>query len=55
MRGNLILHVVHISGTRIIEADIDGLSRGNNLGGMIRGVKPLKIFLADKREVEGSL
>ena len=31
----LILHVVHISGTRIIEAGIDGLSRGNDMGGII--------------------
>ena len=33
MKGEFILHVVHIVGTRMIESGIDGLYRGNNLGG----------------------
>ena len=41
MRRELILHAICISGNRIIEAGIDGLSRGNNLGGTIRGLKHL--------------
>ena len=31
MRGELILHVIHIKGTIIIEAGIYGFSSGNNL------------------------
>ena len=38
MQGGVILHVVHISGTRIIEAGNYGLSIRNYLVGMMRGV-----------------
>ena len=31
--GERILHIVSIAGIKMIEAGIDGLSRGNNLGG----------------------
>ena len=31
----LIIHVLHISVTRIIEAGIDGLSKDNDMGGII--------------------
>ena len=41
MRGELIFNVIHIAGTRMIEAGIGGLSRGNNLGGIIRGLNHL--------------
>ena len=44
MKGELILHVVHIVGTRMIDPGIDGLSRGNNLGGIMRGLEPLKFL-----------
>ena len=30
-KGDLILKIIHISGTRMIEAGIDGLSIGNNM------------------------
>ena len=33
MRAELTLHVIHISGTRIIEAGIDGISRGETWEG----------------------
>ena len=42
MRGYLILRVVHIVGTIVIESVIDGISRGNNMEGIIRGLNPLK-------------
>ena len=42
MRGELILHMIQIAGTSIIEAGIDGLSRGDNLGGMKRRLNPLQ-------------
>lgn len=29
IRGNFILHVIHVAGTRMIEVGIDGLSRGD--------------------------
>ena len=54
MRGELILHVVHIEGKRTIEAEIDRLLRENNLGGMMIGVSPLKFVLFDEGGVERS-
>ena len=42
MKGELILHAINIAETRMTEADFDGLSMGNNLRGIMRGVKPLK-------------
>ena len=38
MRGDVILHVIHIMGNRIIEAKIYVLFRGDNLGGMVMGM-----------------
>ena len=32
----------------MIEAVIDGLSRGNNMGGMTRGLNPLKFVPLDE-------
>ena len=52
MEGILILHVVHISRTRMIEADIYGLYRGNNLGGIIKGIYPLKFIPLHSRDLE---
>ena len=34
--------MIQIAGTSIIEAGIDGLSRGDNLGGMTRRLNPLQ-------------
>ena len=48
MREYLIMHVVHIVVTRMIEAVIDGISRGDNLGLMIRGLNPLPFDLLDR-------
>ena len=38
MKGDLILHVVNIAGTRMIESGIYVISRGNSLVGMMRGL-----------------
>ena len=38
MKGTLILHVIHIAGTRMIESGIDGLSRGDKTEGISRGM-----------------
>ena len=38
IKGGLVLHVNHIASTRMIEAGIYGLSRGNNLEEVMRGV-----------------
>ena len=54
MRGYLIQHVVHIVGTRIIEAGIDGISRRNNLVGIMRGLNPLQFVPLDQRSEERS-
>ena len=55
IRENLILHVVHISGMRIIEAVVDGLSRENNLGGVKRELNPLQFFPYIKERWENKL
>ena len=36
------MNVVHVDGTRIIEAGIDVLYRGNGLGGIIKYIELLK-------------
>ena len=41
MRGELILNVIHIAGTRMVEAGIDSILGWNNLGGMARVLKHL--------------
>ena len=33
IKGERILHIVPIAGITMIESGIDGLSRGNNMGG----------------------
>ena len=45
MRWYLILHVVHILGTRMIEAGIDGILRGHNMGGIIRELNPIQFIM----------
>ena len=42
MKGDLILHEVHISGTIMIESGTDGISMGGNLGVMMNGLNPLQ-------------
>lgn len=37
MKGGLILHVIHVAGTRQKEAGIDGLSRRDLLEGILAG------------------
>ena len=54
MKGELILHVVHIYGTRMIKSGIYGLCRGNNLGGMMRGLEALKVYPLGKGATERS-
>ena len=48
MKGDFILHVVNIVGTRMIESGIDGISGGNKLGFMMRGVNPLEFVPIDE-------
>ena len=42
MIGDLVLHDIHIAGKHIIKAGVYGISRVNNLGGMMRGLNPLQ-------------
>ena len=44
----MIHHVVHITGTIIIESGIDGLSRTNTMRGLMRGFIPLQFVPLDK-------
>ena len=44
MMGYLILHVVHIAGKIIIESEIDGISRGDNMAGMMKLLNPIEFF-----------
>ena len=44
MKVLLILHVVHLSGTRMIESGIYVLSRGNDLGGIIQDIDTLNFI-----------
>ena len=48
MRGYVILYVVHIVGTRMIESVINGISRENNMGGMMIGLNPLHFVMLDQ-------
>ena len=42
MKGDFTLHIYHVSGTRMIESGIDGLSRGDKLEGVSKGHHILK-------------
>ena len=52
MRGELILHILHISGTSMIESGIYGLYRGNNIEGKMRGLDPLQFVSLGKGDIE---
>ena len=49
MRVYLILRVVYVVGIIIIEAVIDGLSRGNNMVGMMIVLNPMWFFFVISR------
>ena len=42
--GGFILHVLHISGKRMNDTGVDGLSRGNLIEGMLAGVDPISFL-----------
>ena len=42
MKVELVLHTIHISGTQMIEAGFDGLSRGKKLELIMRGLNNLQ-------------
>ena len=44
MKGELILHVVHIAGTRMIKMGIDGLSRGDTHEGVASGTNMVEFM-----------
>ena len=44
MKGDLILHVVHIAGTRMIKMGIDGLSRGDTHEGVASGTNMVEFM-----------
>ena len=56
MTGDMIIHLIHISGKRMIASNIDGLSIGVYNEGVMRGIPMLKFLLlhlsADERSSE---
>ena len=52
MAGDLIIHVIHIAGTRMKETGIDGLSRGDFLEGIMAGGDPLSYLPLDQGAIE---
>ena len=52
MKGELILNILHIAGTRMADAGIYGIYRGNNLGGKMRGLEPLQFIPLGKGATE---
>ena len=53
-KGYLIPYIFHIAGKHMIESGIDGLPRVNNLGGTMRGLKPLQFVYLGQGAVERS-
>ncbi|EJK73831.1 hypothetical protein THAOC_04525 [Thalassiosira oceanica] len=49
-----IIHVIHISGTRMKESGIDGLSRGDMFEGIMKGESPLRFIPLDTGAVARS-
>ena len=54
MKGDLILHTIRIAGTLMIEAGLDILYQGNNMGGIMRGINPLQFVPLVKESMERS-
>lgn len=54
LEHQLVLHVIHIAGTRMKAAGIDGLSRGDLLDGMMAGKDPLQYIPLNKGAGERS-
>ena len=48
MKGDITAHMVHIAGTRMKGAGVDGLSRGDLLEGIIAHVDPLSFIPLNK-------
>ena len=54
MKGNLILQIIHISVKRMAEERIEGLSRGNNMGGIMMGLNPSQLVHLGEVSMERS-
>ena len=54
MGGHFTLHVYHISGTRMIESGVDGLSRGDKSEGIAKGISALKFVPIHLNGIERS-
>ena len=52
--GGLVLHVIHVAGTRMKDWGVDGLSRGDLLEGMLAGKDPLSFIPLSKGANERS-
>ena len=54
MKGDLILHVIHVAGTRMIESGIDGLSRGDTSAGVMQGKQMISFVPISQSALERS-
>ena len=54
MEGEMILYIIHISGTRMIQSGIDGLSRGDTHKGVAVGKKMLNFVELHRSPVQRS-
>ena len=54
MEGEMILHIIHISGTRMIQSGIDGLSRGDTHEGVAVGKKMLSFVELHRSPIQRS-
>ena len=44
LEGELMLHMIHVSGERMIESGVDALSRGDTTKGIMQGNSLLNYF-----------
>jgi hypothetical protein len=54
MKGELFLHLVHVSGTRMIYSGVDGLSRGDHNSGIMAGDSMLSFVPLSQNAAERS-
>jgi hypothetical protein len=54
MKGDFSLHVFHVAGTRMIESGIDGLSRGDKLEGIGKGMSVMNFVPIHLSPIERS-
>jgi hypothetical protein len=54
MEGKLFIHLIHVSGTRMISSGVDGLSRGDHNAGVMAGESMLSFVPLSQNAAERS-